>query len=150
MSRFVELVNEHWDGDAYSTAVAICVYLELPSEAQEVLLPVIADRARDSYRDGVRKMERVAFAKNTPTTPQQRNDFLSSGFPIPGGFVLWGEATIAEHLMRIEMLQVQRDGLAATQERHVTTIHWCEQHSVDRLNDLPPEVLQSLLQGLSV
>lgn len=138
MSLFRDLYATHGTpGDPTESGAAIAKVLRLTLSQEEALLPLIQHECANFDRNRVRSIESDAMAASRPVDPlAARRDLLNENFATNNGFVRWGQATVADHLARIEMLSKLRDGLAATIGRHEIAITIIETNGVNCLSDI--------------
>ena len=126
--------------DALSTASAICARLQLTTRQREVLWPLILEQCRMIARNEVRRLEKVAkphrVGRPSDSIADRKQVMAETFTPGDGRRVLWGEATIADHEMRIAFLKKMRTGLDATMQRHEEAIKLLRASGASCLNDL--------------
>lgn len=108
------------------------------------LTPLVARVVAQHRRARTRHLERIAFNPQMTADPDAEHDRMSArkqliaeSFPLGDGrFVTWGDATIADHEQRIDLLTANQLGLAATIARHRDAIALITAHKVTCLADL--------------
>ena len=84
-------------------------------QAPPVLYPAFRDYVLNNARSHVRTIERRLFnAATDQIAVDAREQLLSEGFPLAGGWVRWADATVAQLEARIDELEAQRDELDTT------------------------------------
>jgi hypothetical protein len=126
--------------DEVSIASAICSRLQLTTRQREVLWALVLEQCRMIARNEVRRLEKVAKPHRVgqpADTAMERQQVMAETFtPGDGRRVLWGEATIADHEMRIAYLKKMRGGIDATMQRHEEAIKLLRASGATCLNDL--------------
>ena len=117
----------------------------LPQVTKRELLPLLVEEVESHQRRRVRMVERRAFGESGSGVSRsvaerarpRLSEVYSEMFALyDGRRVSWGEATVEQHRQRIERLQLQRQSIGRTIERHEEAIRLCEEHGVDRLADI--------------
>lgn len=93
------------------------------AELREVLFQIVFDEVRRRRRGGVRALESVGTAAHPADPNKTRRDLLDQRFFVSPdrGYVLWGEATVDDHLTRAAYLRHMAGGLVGTAEKHEQT-----------------------------
>lgn len=145
MDKFTALANKYLTGDDFAAAAKkLLSALRVPKPAIAILLPIVANAIRLVARDDTREAEREAFASprsasepGAPRTAIAWSDFLKDTFALGDGrWVKWGEATVPDHLARIEYLGLKRDGIEQTMNRHRLAVEQIQAAGVSCLNKL--------------
>ncbi len=145
MSAFVDLVDELWTCDQYTTADAIADRLELTRSQREYLIPVIVNSCRMVRRCAAKRVEdaydparcRSTVVVGDVPSVDPRLAFLATEFALPdGSYVSWGAATVVQHEARVVMLDKMRGSLADTIGKHETVIGQIRAANVRCLADL--------------
>ena len=145
METFIALVQKHFNGDTMATARAVLRLLRVPKAAATVLLPVVANGVRLIVRGENRATERSYYAHandesvETPTGtgPERRRAFLEGRFALADGTsVVMGLATVAQHRLRVELLEKMRGGIDTTIAQHLAAIDQITTAGVTCLNDI--------------
>jgi|DEB19_MinimDraft_3_1074340.scaffolds.fasta_scaffold183494_2 hypothetical protein len=126
--------------DDMQIASYVCRRLQLTQYQVAILWPVVLDRCRTIGRNNVRRVEQAA----KPNKPGRKVDptadrvlrMTTTFTPGDGRRVTWGEATIADHEMRIDFLGRKRSGLDATMKRHRQAIDDIRRAGVNCLNEI--------------
>lgn len=151
MNPLHELIEQYDTdlGDPAATAEKVMKALKLNQHQSDMLGPVITDEVRRSARSRVRKLERQAGlelrdrrgaseSQEPVNVPSARELLLQKGFTVEGGrYVLWGEATVADHESRIALLDKNRKGLGRTIKEHRDAIRQIEAAGVTCLLEVP-------------
>lgn len=128
-------VDEPNAGDA---AAKVMAELGCPKKWAAVFLPLVVDECRRRYRSATLSLERSADRSDSSDPAGQavpgthtssaggvgaRLALLDRSFAVGDGrFVSWGEATVEDHRLRVEMLGKLRSGLDRTIAEHVDAI----------------------------
>lgn len=84
-----------------------------------------------------RAFDQLVNSVRTETVLELTRELLSSQFSLGDGkSVLWGEATVDDHLNRIHLLLAQATGNVETSNRHKAAIYILQKHGVTKLNDV--------------
>lgn len=100
MDHLAELSHDPDPTVAASTALD---KLDVRGEARRLLTPAVVDYFRRRSRGRVHAIEREAAAMRGADAVTAVK-LLREGFPLPGRFVRWGAATVADHEERIALL----------------------------------------------
>lgn len=139
---FADLFREYAEqtDDVAQIASAICTRLRLDAVQRATLWSIILDHCRTIDRNNVRRIEKTVKPARVgqPVDPTAaRSDFMDKTFtPGDGRRVLWGEATIKDHEMRIDFLAKHRDGIDTTIQRHREAIELLKASGASCLNEL--------------
>jgi hypothetical protein len=139
MSKFSDLHQDMYvEDDPAQTAERIVNALRLSSLQADILGTLIGDYCQQYERGRVRNVEAQATRSGKRVDPTgERRQLLDESFAVGDGRrVKWGEATVADHRARIEMLTKLRDGIDATLVRHMDAISQLEQAHARCLNDI--------------
>jgi len=145
MSLFAELIDRHGgiDGEPSRMADTIAADLGLNPRQREALWPLILAECERIDRAGVRGIESdgvfepVAELRRGAPARRPRAELLTETFPdYKGNRIAWGEATIADHQNRIDMLGRLAGGITATIDRHQQAVDAISAAGVTCLNDL--------------
>lgn len=111
----------------------------------ELLMPLIEDGVAHERRNATREVERSALHSGSARrvigdvidSVNDRKRLLDASFALGDGrIVRWGEATIADHQARIELLARMRAGLTETMGQHEQAIALIESHGVTCLDEI--------------
>lgn len=138
-----KLAREH-EGTDEEAALELLRQVGVKATAADFLCPLVADRIAHRRRDVVRGAEYRAFGGSTRRelaevidSRSDRKRLLDASFALGDGrFVRWGEATVADHAARIDLLAAQRAGLDATIQRHREAIAAIQNAGVSCLDDI--------------
>lgn len=126
--------------DVPQIASSICGRLQLDRLQAAVLWPVILEQCRTIARNSTRRLEQATKPQRVgraadPTGDRLRcmKETFTTG---DGRRVYWGEATIADHQMRIDYLARMRDGIDNTVQRHREAIQQLKASGASCLNEL--------------
>lgn len=149
MSKFTDMVAAQRDDTPADAASAILTKLKVIGEARAVLLPVVINAVATLHRGQVRRIERIASGvrEEPDTAPQSmtrhearialaRKTFVTAA----GETVYWGQATVAQHRSRMELLATMANGINETISLHADAIAEIELHGVTCLDDLRQQV----------
>ncbi len=146
MDKLTDLIHANEADDPTDTANAVCAAVGLPTKWRDLFFDLLRDECRRRMRVDARSAEASSWggAHTRPDTHpgngsprEDRTTYLSTRFATGDGrFVLWGEATIDDHRMRMEMLTRLRNGLDATIARHQSAIDLLVESGARCLNDL--------------
>lgn len=124
---------------------------------EDELINMLAEMIEDAQRVQIRQEERSAFShfftesgaisKSRVERPSgARIAQLRKIYELPVKLGIdsklrrnWGDLTVAEHRMRINLLEKQRTGLGTTISQHRVAIQLIEQAGVTRLRDIPAQ-----------
>ena len=145
MSKFSDMVAAQRDDTPADAASSILTKLKVSSEARAVLLPVIINAVATFHRGKVRRIERVAagitvgvddeapeITRHEARMKLARETFVTA----EGECVRWGQATVAQHMSRIEMLHRQAYGLEVSIDLHHAAVADIERHGVTCLDEI--------------
>ena len=139
MSELSDLHQDMYvEDDPDTTTSRICDALNLSSRQREVLSLLVYEFCLQYERGRVRRVEQQATRVGRKVDPTgERRQLLDETFGIGDGRrITWGEATVADHQARADMLAKMRDGLDATIARHLDAIAQLQQANARCLNDL--------------
>ena len=149
------LLGEHDDLSSENIARLLCRELKVSVRTGEVLLPMLTAAIAAKRRAKVRSIERQVFSdEGSATSPMvvetaagltvdvvALRDLLSEElFSVDGKQVVWGEATIQQHLARAAWLRDQQRALEETVRRHLASVEVIERFGVSCLNEVPVAV----------
>lgn len=96
----------------------------------------VREREAEAFRERFRDL--AAGAPITVAPSVSMRELFNERFSLGGGEVVtWGQATVAQHALRIEMLGKIRAGIDETIARHREAIRMIESHGVARLEEIP-------------
>lgn len=108
-----------------------------PAELAPLVLNIVRAARRRLTRAAEREVARLISNGVDLDRIETRKILLNETFPLEDGtFVSWGEATIADHQKRLEVLCSKRDGLNATIALHHHAIEKIAEHGARCLNDV--------------
>lgn len=139
-----EAITEHQDDDSAARQVLERLSRE---QLEEELLPLVRDECRRRRRAGVRQKERQAANGSGNPRPgssdaadpaSERAAWLASVFVLPDGRrVAWGEATIEDHVARMDYLNDFRREVQETIDLHERVRQAIEAAGVTCLDEVP-------------
>lgn len=138
MTTFHELVQSFGlEGRPGLAADAVMNDLRLTDHQRSVLSGIIYEACALIDRHRVRRMEIENRPGRIADVNGDRARLMLETFALGDGRrVAWGEATVADHKARIELLAKLRDGIAASIQRHQEAIDELLAAGVSCLNDL--------------
>lgn len=140
MTSLFALIERHASDDVDVTTSAVEKDLKLTASQRDALHALIANEVRRLWRARVRPLEPRTGAPST-NPAESRSEYLKARFSLPDGrHPTWGDATVADHLLRIAMLAKLRDGLDLTIQVHEDAVTRITEAGVSCLNELPAEV----------
>lgn len=132
MSAIHEVIRDNEQDTPEATAEAVCAAIGLPAKWRDLFFPLLRDECRRTIRVAARLAESspddygqapTAAHNGSAGSSGDRTSYLSERFATGDGrYVRWGEATVADHTMRVEMLAKLRGGIDATIGRHLEAI----------------------------
>lgn len=141
-----DIIERHPYDSHTDTAKAVLAELEVNGRAKTLLVGVVANYVRILRRNSVRTIEYAidhgrplpsgdAGDEDTPIATV--HDLVGECFSLGDGrWVLWGVATVADHLLRVQHLTSLRNGVDATISRHCDAIERINAARATCLNDL--------------
>ena len=132
-----ELYEKFDEGDDEAVAAAVLDHLAVDGVARDELLPVVKNDVQWWRRKRVLKIERDGETTQKPdsklaastaaSNPLLRDKLLKQSFAIGDGrMVMWGEATVADHIARVQFLSAMVDGLRETAGKHQLAVSLIE------------------------
>jgi len=143
MKALHEYIADHQTGDPDTTAIEVFKAIGLPEKWRTIFYGVVRDECRRLSRNHVRDLEIGQSPTDThgvPADPRSRTDYLLERFYNGAEYVLWGTATVDDHLGRIAFQESLRGGIERDIERHREAIEAILAAGVSCLNDLATEV----------
>jgi hypothetical protein len=135
-----ELIDRlfHKDDTAKQTAAAVTDDLKLTARQREHLYPLILAEVMRRQRHLARRVERRTLRRGRPVGQRsERATLLAQSMQLSDGrTVTWGEATVEDHLMRIDDLTKYRDGVQKTIDLHMAAVEQLRASGCRCLNDL--------------
>ena len=149
-----ELIRDHYDADPDVTARAVMDVAGVPLKWRQLFYGVVRDECRRMSRSVVRNHERFVDSEVSPWEPidgpspisvsaptvqiNQQAVYLADRMCIgaDGTYVLKGDATANEWLMRADFLATLRDGMSRTIDDCVEVAKFLADAGADSLNDL--------------
>ena len=117
---------EVWEDDDKAAEAALDDLGKLNQRARGLLLPVLSEAVLMVRRADTRQVERATPVRavwDGETSLERRRQRLEQTFPLPDGRrVSWLEATVADHLARIEYLRLHIAGVERTIAEHQDAI----------------------------
>lgn len=114
------------DNSPETIAIDVLAQLKVSTKASQILAPIVATVIAAMDRTEVRGLERRTFLR-TPKSDltdaiAARSALMEKGFIVGGEYIIWADATIAQHQARIEELRGKVDGLERTISVHEAAI----------------------------
>lgn len=140
MTTLNDYIHTHQTGDPDETVAAVFDAMALPEKWRSMFYRVVRDECRRQSRSFVRDMENGQTGHDTndcPAVSMSRAAYIAERFWNGTRYVVWGEATVDDHLARIAFQSLLRDGINANIEHHRTAIKDIEDAGVTCLNEIP-------------
>jgi hypothetical protein len=134
-----EIIEEHRaDDDHLATAKAVLDAINCPSDVARLLLKLVYDEVRRTHRQTVRRAERFD-AEDEFVIASTRAAYMNERFAVGGHrpMIRWAEATVADHIERINYLESFRAGIARTIDKHHNAIGHIVGNDVTCLAEVP-------------
>jgi hypothetical protein len=146
------LISCETDLDGATRLVADYLVDKEPDRVVELLVPPLRAYISRWQRCLVRERENVVFGQPSTARPadplagrraaiRDMQKLKHLPFSVGGKKVLWGTATIAQHLLRAEEQRAQAGSIAEDAHRHERVADLLQREGVECLNDLPDEKL---------
>ena len=131
---------EAWEDDSKAAEEALGDLGRLSQRARGLLLPILSEAVLMVRRADTRQVERATPVRAVwegETSVERRRLRLEQTFPLPDGRrVSWLEATVADHLARIEYLRLHIAGVERTIAEHEDAIELIQRLGGSCLGDV--------------
>lgn len=142
MTELDELIEQHWCDDPLDTAVAVMNSIDAPPQIRELFLPLLRGECVRQARAATRLVEQSArqganISTSPNVHPRSVRTLLDDHFYNGDDWVVWGDATVADHEGRIRYQQLYRAGIDKDISLHTRVIGMIKNAGVDCLRDVP-------------